>query len=300
MITQNANPTTSMASSTKSRIGQFFQLLKFRLSSLVVFSGVFGYLLGVEGEASTTALAALILGSFLITGGANIINQIIERDLDKLMKRTQNRPLPTGAVSVNEAIVFSALLSLIGGGILAIFVNPISAGLSLFSLILYGFIYTPLKQISPIAVAVGAIPGALPPLIGWAAATGTVTEGALILFVIQFIWQFPHFWAIAWVGDTDYRRAGFKLLPSRNGKDTNSAVQIMLYTLFLIPAGILPAHYGFTGFVSATVAVIAGIGFLVSTFSLLKSGSDKAALRIMFSSFFYLPLVQLAYLFDKI
>lgn len=300
MITKNLETTTTMASSVRNRLGQFFMLLKFRLSSLVVFSGIFGYVLGVEGTVNPLVLISLGLGSFFITGGANIINQIIERDLDKLMRRTQSRPLATGTISVNEAIVFSSLLSISGVVILAVFVNPLAAGLSLLSLILYGFIYTPMKQVSPISVAVGAIPGALPPLIGWVAATGSVNSGALILFMIQFIWQFPHFWAIAWVGDEDYTRAGFKMLPSRRGKDTITAVQIMLYTLFLIPAGILPAHYGLTGFSSAIVSVVAGVFFLISTFALLKTGNTKAAKRIMFTSFIYLPIIQITFLIDKL
>lgn len=300
MVTKNFESTSIMQSSVKSRIGQFIMLLKFRLSSLVVFSGVFGYILGVEGAINPLVLISLGIGSFFITGGANIINQIIEKDLDKLMKRTQNRPLPTGVITVNEAIVFSTVLSVIGVVILAVFVNPFSAGLSLVSLLLYGFIYTPMKQVSPISVAIGAIPGALPPLIGWVAATGSVTSGALIVFIIQFIWQFPHFWAIAWVGDDDYTKAGFKMLPSSRGKSTSTAIQIMLYTLFLIPAGILPAHYGLTGLPSAIVAVLAGVLFLLSTFALLKSGDNKAAKRIMFASFIYLPIIQITFLIDKI
>ena len=300
MITKNLETTSTMASSFRSRFGQFFMLLKFRFSSLVVFSGVFGYMLGVEGRINHVVLVALGAGSLLVTGGANIINQIIERDLDKLMRRTQNRPLPSGTVSVNEAIIFSSVLSIVGVALLVVFVNPLTAVLSLLSLILYGFIYTPMKQISPISVAIGAIPGALPPLIGWVAATGAISSGALILFMIQFIWQFPHFWAIAWVGDEDYTRAGFKMLPSRGGKNTTSAIQIILYTLFLIPAGILPAHYGLTGFPSAIIAVLAGILFLISTFALLKSGDNKAAKRIMFASFIYLPIVQITFLIDKI
>lgn len=296
MITDKQD--TAMAG-VQNRTLYFFALLKFRLSALVVFSGVFGYLLASPAQWHIEKLLALIVGSFLVTGGANTINQIMERELDKLMKRTQNRPLPLQVISVQEAGVFAILLSGLGLITLALFVNTLTAGLSLLSLLLYAFFYTPMKQISPVAVAVGAIPGALPPLIGWVAATGQITSAACILFMIQFIWQFPHFWAIAWVADQDYRRAGFKLLPSKHGKDRISAIQIILYTCFLIPAGILPAYYGLTGKYSAVIAVIAALCFVWTTIPLLKSGHDKAAKGVMFTSFIYLPLVQIAFLLDK-
>jgi protoheme IX farnesyltransferase len=167
-------------------------------------------------------------------------------------------------------------------------------------MLLYSFVYTPLKRVGPIAVFVGAIPGALPPLLGWIAATGSISHEALIIFGIQFIWQFPHFWAIAWVSDDDYKKAGFKLLPSGGGKDLNTAIQIMIYTMFLIPLGLLPAKFGITGIDSAIIVTICGIAFFAQTFSLMKTGSRKSALRIMFGSFLYLPIVQIAYLMDKI
>jgi protoheme IX farnesyltransferase len=161
-------------------------------------------------------------------------------------------------------------------------------------------VYTPLKRVGSIAVFVGAIPGALPPLLGWTAATGSISHEALIIFGIQFIWQFPHFWAIAWVADEDYKRAGFKLLPGDGQRDLNTAIQIVIYTLFLIPLGLLPAKFGITGINSAIVATVCGVLFLAQTFYLLKSTDREAALRIMFGSFLYLPIVQIAYLMDKI
>jgi protoheme IX farnesyltransferase len=167
-------------------------------------------------------------------------------------------------------------------------------------MVLYVFVYTPLKRVGPVAVFVGAFPGALPPLLGWIACTGVVTYEALIIFGIQFIWQFPHFWAIAWVADDDYKKAGFKLLPSGGGKDHNTAIQIMTYTLFLLPLGLLPAWIGLTGINSAVVATLCGAGFLASTFSLMKTGSHQSAKRIMFGSFLYLPIVQISYLLDKV
>jgi protoheme IX farnesyltransferase len=166
-------------------------------------------------------------------------------------------------------------------------------------MVLYSFVYTPLKKVGPVAVFVGAIPGALPPLLGWIAQSGQITYESLVIFGIQFIWQFPHFWAIAWVADDDYKKAGFRLLPSGGGKDHNTSIQIMTYTLFLLPLGLLPAWIGLTGINSAVVATLCGVGFLAQTFSLMRTGSNLSARRIMFGSFLYLPLVQIAYLLDK-
>jgi heme o synthase len=172
--------------------------------------------------------------------------------------------------------------------------------LGILSMILYVFVYTPLKRVGPIAVFVGAIPGAMPPLLGWTAATGGISHEALIIFGIQFIWQFPHFWAIAWVSDEDYKKAGFRLLPSGGKKDLNTAIQIMIYTLFLLPLGLMPSYFGLTGLNSGIVATICGVLFLAQTFSLMKDCSQKSALKIMFGSFLYLPIVQISYLLDKV
>jgi protoheme IX farnesyltransferase len=282
------------------KIRQYIMLLKFRLSSLVVFSGAFGYLLADTSNFNWLSFAAFCLGSFLITGSANTINQIIERDLDKLMRRTANRPLPTGAISPQEAGAYAALLAITGLALLITFVNTFSALLGLFSLVLYAFIYTPLKQKTSASVFVGAFPGAFPPLIGWVAATGTIEMEALVIFAIQFIWQFPHFWAIAWVADEDYKRAGFKMLPSGGNKDANTAFSIMTYTMFLIPLGMMPMQFGITGTISAVVATVCGVLFLLQSFYLIRQLNDKAALSIMFGSFLYLPIVQIAYLLDKL
>jgi len=291
---------TLTANQTILKSQQYWALLKARLSGLVVFSGGFGYLLANDSTIDWKKFLLFCLSSFLITGAANIINQVIEKDLDKLMKRTANRPLPTGRLQNNEAIIFSILLGLSGSLLLMFFVNTLAASLSLISLILYGFVYTPLKQKSPIAVFVGAFPGAFPPLIGWVACQGELSMGAFIIFGIQFIWQFPHFWAIAWVGEEDYKRAGFKLLPSVGGRDSNSAFQIVVYTLFLIPMGLLPMYFGLTGVVSAVVATFCAILFLIPAIKLMRDGSQKSALLIMFSSFIYLPIVQIAFLMDKL
>jgi heme o synthase len=275
------------------------ELLKFRLSFLVAFSCAFGYVLA-SPNVNWLSLVMIFLGGFLLSGSSVIINQIIEKDLDCLMSRTMNRPIPTQRVSVNEAITEAVVCMAVGTSILLFYSNVLTTSLAIVSMILYGFVYTPLKRVGPIAVFVGAIPGALPPLLGWTAATGVISHEALIIFGIQFIWQFPHFWAIAWVADEDYKKAGFKLLPSGGQKDLNTAIQIMIYTMFLIPMGLLPATFGITGINSAIVATFCGVIFFALTFSLMKSGDRKSALNIMFGSFLYLPIVQIAYLLDKV
>ncbi|RZJ58517.1 MAG: protoheme IX farnesyltransferase [Hymenobacter sp.] len=282
---------------TKARA--YFQLLKFRLSFTVAFSSAIGYLLAAR-EISWSRTLLVMLGGLLVTGSANIINQVFEKDLDKMMRRTEARPLPTGQLTVNEAWAFCVLLGLTGLSLLAYFFNPLTAALSLLSLILYGFIYTPLKTVSPVCVAVGAIPGGLPPLIGWVAATGYVGEAAWVLFGIQFMWQFPHFWAIAWVADEDYKRAGFKMLPSPGERDLRTAFQIMTYTVLLIPVSLLPLVLGISGRVSAGVALVCGVLFLLMTVQLMRTQDRKAALSIMFASFLYLPIVQIALVLDKV
>jgi heme o synthase len=284
-----------------SRSKIYYDLIKFRLSALVTFSAVFGFILGDSGvNFSWPQFIGLIFGGFLISGASGAANEIIERKFDKLMTRTQGRPLPQQAISVQEAKIFTAIIAVLGILTLAVFTNFLTTSLGIISMILYVFVYTPLKRVGPVAVFVGAIPGAMPPLLGWTAATGMISHEALIIFGIQFIWQFPHFWAIAWVSDEDYKKAGFKLLPSGGKKDLNTAIQIMIYTLFLLPLGLLPTYFGLTGLNSAIIATVCGVLFLAQTFSLMKDFSRKSALRIMFGSFLYLPIVQISYLLDKI
>lgn len=290
------NPALSIA--LKSRA--YVELLKPRLSLLVAFSCAFGYGLATRGSMDWMVLTVLTMAGFLLSGASVAINQVLEMDYDKLMERTKMRPLPTQRISVSEAITFAIVCGLLSLSLLWWFTNPLTVFLSVISMLLYCFAYTPLKRVGPIAVFVGAFPGALPPLLGWIAATGEISHEAMIIFGIQFIWQFPHFWAIAWVADDDYKKAGFKLLPSGGGKDLNTAVQIMIYTMFLLPLGLLPAKFGMTGLNSAIIATVCGVAFFAQTFSLLKTGSRQSALRIMFGSFLYLPIVQIAYLLDKI
>lgn len=284
---------------SKVKLNAYFKLTKFRLSSTVVFSGLFGYILASD-KVDVYGLIGFAIAAFLTTATANVINQIFEKDLDKLMSRTNDRPLATGILSVNEAVIFATLTFIIASAILVFQFNFKAYGLAFLSTFLYGFVYTPMKRKGPIAVAIGALPGAFPPMIGWVAATGSFGLEPGILFAIQFFWQFPHFWAIAWVLDDDYRKAGFKLLPSSGGRNINSAISMMIYTLFLLPLCWVPYLLNMTGITSALVAMVFSILFLAQTFNLMRKIDKKAATQLMFGSFVFLPVVQIAYLLDKI
>lgn len=276
-----------------------FELTKFRLSFLVSFSAIFGFILASDTFIFID-LFVLGISGYLVTASSVINNQIIEKDLDKKMDRTKSRPLPTDRITNKNSLIVSSIFMLVGIAIMTLYFNFIAGILSLASLFLYTFIYTPLKRVGPIAVFVGAIPGALPPLIGWVAFSGEITMEAIIIFSIQFIWQFPHFWAIAWIYHDDYKKVGFKLLPSKGEKNFNTALNIMTYTLFLIPLGLLPTIFGITGIISGAIAVLCAILFLAQTFKLFKDYSRSSALKIMFGSFIYLPIVQISYILDKI
>lgn len=294
------NPTLTADVQRKAAWKDFVLLLKPRLSMLVAFSCAFGYVLAAESDIIWSRLLVMTFGGFLLSGASVTVNQILERREDAMMNRTMNRPIPAGHVSVPQAVWFAIFCLTASLALLYWSTNMVTVALSLLSMVLYSFAYTPLKKVGPVAVFVGAIPGALPPLLGWIGNTGVASYEAFVIFGIQFIWQFPHFWAIAWVSDDDYRRAGFRLLPSGGGKDHNTAIQIMTYTLFLLPLGLLPAWIGLTGINSAFVVTLCGTAFLAQTFSLMKTGSHQSAVRIMFGSFIYLPVVQIAYLLDKI
>ncbi len=278
-----------------SKAKSLFKLTKFTLSALVVFSAVITFFTVAE-SFNWKQVLAICLGGFLVTAAANGFNQIIEKDLDKLMNRTKLRPIPTGNLTVNQAFVFCTIIGLIGTIMLWVFTNPLCGIIGFVSIILYALVYTPLKRVTPFSVFVGAIPGALPTLIGAIAATdgfGHVTFFAMLLFCIQFFWQFPHFWAIAWVSHDDYQRAGFFMLPSKGGRDKSSRSQILVYTLSLFPIALTPFIFNFTGWMSATVVSCMGLVFIIQAYNLYKSGTIEDARKLMFGSFVYLPLVQL-------
>ena len=278
-----------------SKIKTYMVFTKFRLSALVIVSALSGYLF-VGGTASLD-LVYLLIGGMLVTAASNGSNQIWEREYDILMKRTSKRPLPLGHMTVNEALTVVSVC-LIAGLALLYTLNLYSALLGLLAFISYVFIYTPMKRKSPWAVFVGAIPGALPPMIGAVAVTGEFGLVPGVLFFVQFVWQFPHFWAIAWVSFDDYKAGGFSLLPSKEGKSKNSAFQIVVYSLALIPFSLLPWLMGMTGIVSFVIAMIIGLWFFYYAWKLFLTCDDKDARKLMFASFIYLPVIQFVYVFD--
>ncbi|MCB9263284.1 MAG: protoheme IX farnesyltransferase [Flavobacteriales bacterium] len=286
--------------SWSAKLVDYHQLAKTRLTFTVVLSAVLGFLIAANAETNYSHLWALIFGGFLVVASSNGLNQIIEKDFDKLMVRTNNRPVAKNRMSVAEAATFCIISGVLGVYILGTYLNTLSGILGLFALLSYAFLYTPLKRISPIAVFVGAFPGAIPPLLGWAAATGSLPLAAWVIFAIQFVWQFPHFWSIAWILDEDYQRAGYRLLPSRMGKDKKTGRLTIWYILVLISISILPFVLGITGIVSLIIAIICGIFFLHQGVKFYKSCSTKDAKRLMFYSIVYNPVVLLAFVLDKI
>jgi protoheme IX farnesyltransferase len=282
------------------RWSDFSKLIKLRLTILVVFSASISFLIGskVNGEIIWLNWVKLIIGGFLVTAAANCFNEIIEKDYDKLMRRTMDRPIPAGRMNTGQALVLGLGMSIAGTYLLGS-LNLQTGLLSVFSIILYAFAYTPMKRKSPIAVFIGAIPGALPPLIGYVAAHEKIDQIALILFGIQFVWQFPHFWAIAWVLDDDYKLAGFRLLPSGK-RNLASAIITFIFTLILVPVSLLPTLYHFGGYYVGAVSLLLGLAFLYLAFMLLRTLQIGSAKKLMYGSFIYLPVVQLMFLFDFI
>lgn len=293
----------SFLSLVTSKLGDIAMLYKLRLGSLVVFSSVIGYLIVAGSNFNLVDLFLLALGGFLVTSASNAINQIFEKDVDALMSRTQNRPLPTERMSSSEAILYAGVAAVSGLLIITYCFNPIAGLLSAVALISYAFIYTPMKRFTSFAVFVGSIPGALPPAIGAVAAAGlsdSYISWALLLFSIQFIWQFPHFWAIAWVAFEDYKKAGIMLLPSRDGKCKNSALISLIYSIFLIPMSFAGYFAGMVGLSGSIVLLLAGLAFVYTAYNLYTNLDDKSAKHLMFASFFYLPIALVALLIDKL
>jgi protoheme IX farnesyltransferase len=300
MYKEHSIITNSSSFALASKVKDYFQLIKFTLSFMVVFSCVTCYLLAPNVTFDLLSVLLLFIAGMLITGSANAINQAVEKDTDALMKRTANRPVASGRMTENEAFTFAAITGSLGVFIMWQWFNLESALIGLFSLFLYGFIYTPLKKVNSIAVLVGAFPGALPCLIGWVAATNEFSAGGWILFAIQFLWQFPHFWAIAWVAHKDYSNAGFKLLPSDKGPTKFTALQTVMYSMLMIPVGMLPVYFGISGIISMWIILVCNIYIVYVSIMLFIKMSVAAARKVMFSSYFYLMIVLLALLFDKV
>ena len=296
------NSTTNTLS-LKAIFRDFKEITKAGLAISVLFSSIAGYLLGFDESHpfSWTTLIMLIVGGYCMVGASNAFNQVIEKDLDALMDRTKNRPVPAGRMSPNIALFVASLLTIIGL-ILLYLSNPKTPMFGAISIFLYTSAYTPLKTVTPLSVFVGAIPGAIPFMLGWVAATGNFGIEAGTLFMIQFFWQFPHFWAIGWFLYEDYEKAGFFMLPTGQ-RDTKTATQIILYTLWLIVASLLPC-LGFTGqfFISPIAAVLVfllGLWMLIYAFKLYKQRTPKAARVLMLVSVSYITLLQIIYITDK-
>ena len=282
-------------------IKSLYDLTKFRLSLSVVFSSFISYMLGYK-EFDIKVLALLMFGGFFVVAASNIYNQIIEKDLDALMVRTKNRPLPTNKISVNTALVLAVLSTIIGLFMLYM-INSKVALLAAVSIFLYTSVYTPLKLITPLSVFVGAIPGALPFMLGWVAATGEIGIEAIMLFLMQFFWQFPHFWSIGWMQHKDYENAGFKMLPTGK-KDRSTTSQILFYSIWAVLMSIIPA-FNLTGDLSLSIyglflVLLIGLVLIYYAVKLFNNSTDLNAKKLMLASVSYLTLMQIVLLFDKI
>ena len=284
-----------------SLFAQTLILIKYRLSFSVVLSSVASYLLAFEIFSLDTFIL-LIIGGFLIVGSSNGFNQIIERESDSLMSRTSNRPLTSGIMSIYQAIIICSILGLIGL-LLLYTINFRTAFFGFVSMIIYLAVYTPLKPITPLSVFFGAIPGAIPFMLGWVAATNKFSIETGILFMIQFFWQFPHFWAIGWVSYDDYEKAGFKMLPTGK-RDNTTAFLIVFYTIWMILVSTLP-YFSFTGkfsigLPSLVLILVAGIFMLIQALRLMKYKDNQNAIRLMYTSIFYLSFIQIIFVLDKL
>lgn len=295
--------TTTNTFSLKTVFTDFKEITKAGLAVSVLFSSIAGYLLGFNDENpfQWSVLVMLIIGGYCMVGASNAFNQVIEKDLDALMDRTKNRPVPSGRMAPNTALLVASLLTIIGLGLLYA-INPKSAMFGAISIFLYTSVYTPLKTATSLSVFVGAFPGAIPFMLGWVAATGNFGIEAGTLFLIQFFWQFPHFWAIGWFLYEDYEKAGFFMLPTGK-RDKGTALQVILYTVWLIVASLLPM-LGYTGqlFISSITAVLVfllGLWMLFYAVRLYQIRTAKAARTLMLVSVSYISLLQLVYIFDK-
>lgn len=289
----------------KSRIKSYAELVKFRLTSTVVATSSFGYIIALQftkGENWKDSFdwllfAGVLLGGMFIVFAANGMNQIIEKENDGKMERTSNRPIVEERISISDARVFCWIMGLLGIAVLIITgATFLSVLLGALSFVLYVFVYTPMKQVSPIAVMVGAIPGALPPLIGYSAVVPRLDEIGLILFLLQFFWQFPHFWAIAWLLHDDYQKAGYWLLPTRGGRDKRSAYQILIYTVILNLVSLMPLYYGVSNIAAVSVIIPLALFFFYKSYRLFLTLDTAEARKLLYASFLYTPVVFLSYI----
>jgi heme o synthase len=293
---KNSSIASSPVAIQYSKLDDYKQLVKLRLNLFVVFSALASYIIVAKWQVSLLALVLLGIGGFLITGAANALNQVLEKDYDKLMKRTANRPLAAGRMSVSEAVLSAGFMCMFGLTLLALF-NPLAAFLGSIAVVSYAFIYTPVKRISTIAVAIGAFPGALPVLIGAVAFEGRISPLALVLFGIQFLWQFPHFWSIGWLGFEDYNRAGYKLVPASDGNpDKRIGIQSVLYTALILPLLLFGFWIGSYGITAMIISFLLTLGYTYAGWTLHKNSDLNSAKNLMFASFAYLPLIMITIL----
>jgi len=295
-MTQQAVSSLNVAT----RFQDFKAVTKMGLSLSVVFSSIAGYLLAAE-EVRFSVLGLLAIGGYCMVGASNVFNQIIERDLDALMIRTENRPIPSGRISVTNAFILGLVLTILGLSVLYV-INPRTAMFAAVSIFLYTSVYTPLKQKTPLSVFAGAIPGAIPFMLGWVAFTGKFDIEPGTLFLIQFFWQFPHFWAIAWFLDSDYKKAGFLMLPT-GAKDKGTVLQVIIYIAWTVLISLVPA-FGVTGnlqlsLLGAVLIAVIGLGFLYYGFKLFQQQTDQSARKLMFVSILYITSLQFIYVLDK-
>lgn len=279
-------------------LADYIELTKPRINIMVLVTSALGYLLGGMGKAPLSGLALVLLGTALTCGGAAALNNYLERDSDSKMKRTANRPVSSGRIPPGEALGFGVALVLVGTAILACFVNVLTAFLAILSAFLYALVYTPLKRVTWLNTFIGAFPGAMPPLGGWAAATGTLDIGAWAIFLILFIWQHPHFFAIAWMYREDYRRGGLKMLPTLEETGERTFRQILIYSLLLVPASVLPFFLGMSGYIYLVGSLILSIGMLVPGIVVWRNHSTQSARRVLHASIIYLPLLLVLVVLD--
>lgn len=290
----------SLNSILKNKLSDYNQLAKLRLTISVVLSAVLGFIIAANSETNFYQIIPLSIGGFFLVASSNSLNQVIEKEFDKLMLRTQNRPVAQNRITIQEALVFSIITGVLGVWLLGFYLNKISAILGLSSLAIYAFVYTPLKRYSRVSVLIGAIPGAIPPLLGWASATGELSYGAWALFFIQFFWQFPHFWSIAWILNEDYNRAGYNLLPDNKGITNLSVNYIRTTTIIMVICSSLPYFLNITGLLSLAISLSIGFYMIYYSFILNKNSNISKVKFFMFISILYNILVLLSYSINKI
>ena len=284
----------------RGRLALYAELAKLRLVTLVLATVATGFVLGARGASHPSTLALTLLGTGMVAAGSGAWNQYLERDRDLLMRRTRNRPLPSGQLTSRQAVVFGTVLGVVGVAILAVAANLLTAAVAVLTFVLYVFVYTPLKPVTTLNTVVGAVPGALPAVIGWSAATGRLGIEAWALFLIVFLWQFPHFLAIAWIYREDYARGGHVMLPSVDPNGVLTGRQAAGYALALVPAGLLPTTIHLAGSLYFVGALLLGLYYLNHAVRFWLEANDKAARRLMWTSFLYLPAILLLLLLNPL